>query len=137
MPEHWDPTDRQAGVAIADAALARLGAPYRYGGTTGGGYDCSGLVYRIYLEHGIQLPRTVREQAQVGQDVRSLVPGDLLFFRLSGGSASHVGIYVGDGGFVHASTGRRQVVRDDLRTNEYFRERYLGARRILPLDDAD
>jgi cell wall-associated NlpC family hydrolase len=124
-----------SGESIAAAAEARLGAPYVYGGNGGSGFDCSGLVCKVYGEHGIRLPRTVADQVRAGTRVDRLVPGDLVFFRLSGSTASHVGIYVGEGRFVHASTGRRRVVVDSLADDQYFRDRYVGARRIVPLSD--
>jgi len=136
-PDGWDPYATDAGVSIAKAARRRIGAPYRYGGTTSHGYDCSGLVYRVYLEHGIVLPRTVRELATTGIPVRGPRAGDLVFFRMGGSAISHVGIYIGDGRFVHASSGRDRVVADDLAESEYFRARYVGARRILPLVGSD
>ncbi len=136
-PAGWDPTAPGAGQTIADAARGRLGMPYLYGGSTQRGYDCSGLVYRIYLEHGIRLPRTVRDQVKSGIDAGRPRPGDLLFFRLGRGKVSHVGIYLGDGKFVHASSGRQEIVMDDLNVSDYFRRRYAGARRIVPFRPAD
>ena len=137
LPAGWDPTARGAGASITAAARLRLGAPYRYGGTTQQGYDCSGLVYRVFLDHGLHLPRTVRQQVQAGTAVGRPAPGDLVFFRLRGNNPSHVGIYLGEGRFIHASSGRRQVVTDDLNRSEYFRRRYAGARRIVPMGRSD
>ncbi|MGD8395817.1 MAG: C40 family peptidase [Candidatus Eiseniibacteriota bacterium] len=135
----WDPGAIDAGHEIARAARTAVGASYRYGGATRRGFDCSGLVYRTYLDHGIRLPRTVRQLLRAGRPVSSvsqLAPGDLVFFRLGGRRVSHVGLYLGDGEFVHASSGRRQVVVDDLDGSAYFRDRLVSARRIVPLATA-
>ncbi len=111
--------------------MSQLGTPYRFGGANPRGFDCSGLVQHVFRSHGLSLPRTVADQARVGRPTRRLLPGDLVFFRLSGQGPSHVGIYVGGERFVHASSGRQAVAVDDLATNSYFRARYAGARRVL------
>jgi cell wall-associated NlpC family hydrolase len=103
------------------------------GGTTRTGFDCSGLVLTVYEKFGIAMPRTSHEQAEFGEKVdRSrLEPGDLVFFRTSGTTKiSHVGIYSGDGEFIHASTRSKRVKFDRL-DNKYFRKRYATARRVL------
>ncbi len=123
------PTGRE----IAARALAYLGAPYRRGGTSADGFDCSGLVQRIFLDHGVALPRTADEQAAAGAavDREELAPGDLVFFRFAKPKPTHVGIYVGHGRFVHAP-GRSSPVRLDEMSSEYFRRRFAGARRVIP-----
>ncbi len=112
-------------VPLPDATLApalraahdALGTPYRYGGEDRHGFDCSGLVQWSYARAGLYLPRTTEEQfadtTPIGME--AVVPGDLLFFRLQGRQVSHVGIYVGDGAFIHApATGRRvEIARLD------------------------
>ena len=117
--------DRKAVVAEADK---QLGVPYVYGGTTPAGFDCSGFT-RWVFEHalGTSLPRTAAEQSVLGKKVSldDLVPGDLLFWG-GAGDAYHVGIYAGDGEYIHASTGGGRVMRA---TFDYFAPDF--ARRIM------
>lgn len=119
------------GGTIAGTALALRGVRYRPGGDDPSGFDCSGLVVYVFAQHGIGMPRLVREQYEVGRRVKpaALEPGDLLFFSTKGGGASHVAIAIGDNQFVHApnSTG---VVRVEALSSDYWGPRYLGARRI-------
>ncbi len=116
---------------VVELAEQYLGAPYRSGGTTANGVDCSGLTFAVYREVGVKLPRSSDEQVNVGAPVSrdELAPGDLIFFG-SSSNVSHVGIYAGDGEFIHASTRSRSVRFDRLDTT-YFRNRYLTARRVL------
>lgn len=116
-------------------AIGLVGTPYRYGGDSPqGGFDCSGLVQFVFRDSaGIRLPRSTREL--VAMDARrvdrdQLRGGDLVFFNPGGGGASHIGIYVGEGRFVHAPN-RGGTVRLDLLDSEYWRRAYAGARRIL------
>lgn len=108
-----------------------LGIKYRYGGTTTKGFDCSGFVRYVYGKLGIDLPRSSREQYKVGQKVAKdeLRVGDLVFFNTNGKGVSHVGIYMGDGRFVHSSTSKG-VTYTSMK-DKYYSKRYLGARRIL------
>jgi cell wall-associated NlpC family hydrolase len=119
------------GNEVVERAEEFLGTPYRSGGTTSNGVDCSGLTFAVYREVGVRLPRSSDDQARVGEAVPrdALAPGDLVFFG-SSGNVSHVGIYKGDGEFIHASTSAREVRFDRLDTT-YFRNRYLTARRVL------
>jgi cell wall-associated NlpC family hydrolase len=121
------------GYALVGTALALRGAPYRNGGTDPKGFDCSGFTQYVFEQHGIALPREVREQYRVGQAVNAddLAPGDLLFFATTDKDASHVAIAVGGDEFVHApsSTG---VVRVERLSAGYWAQRYLGARRVAP-----
>lgn len=114
--------------AIVSEAKEQLGVPYVYGGTTPVGFDCSGFTRWVY-EHalGRTLPRTAAEQSTLGKGVSldSLVPGDLLFWG-SAGNAYHVGIYVGGGEYIHASTGGGRVMKV---TFDYYAPDF--ARRIL------
>ncbi len=108
------------------------GTPYRLGGSDRRGMDCSAFVRQAYQEaFDIRLPRTTREQQRVGQGIHSrwLRPGDLLFFRPARGNR-HVGIYMGDNQFIHASTSAG-VTRSRL-DDRYWRRSLTGARRVLP-----
>ncbi len=113
-----------------------LGVPYKWGGTTRQGMDCSALTRAVYREaYGVELPRTSRQMYRLGKKVTApgqLQAGDLVFFRIdtSGPGISHVGIYVGDGQFAHASSSRGGVI--DPLSSPYFDKRYAGARRVLP-----
>ena len=102
---------------VARAAVSMIGAPYRYGGSSPRGFDCSGLVQYTYAQAGITgLPRTVSalERRVRPISLADLEPGDLLFFRLSGKKTSHVAIYVGDRAFVHAPSGGKWVEKVDF-----------------------
>jgi LysM repeat protein len=111
-----------------------LGVPYQLGGSTFKGIDCSALVRKIYEVFNIQLPRTAREQFSIGKKVEKnqLEEGDLVFFRESGNRA-HVGIYVGDNQFVHASSYSRQVKMDYLDA-PYYSKRFLRGVRVKELE---
>jgi len=119
------------GQAVAEYALAFRGVPYRFGGSDPAGFDCSGLVHYVFLQYGINLPRIVGEQWQVGEKVKpsEIKPGDLLFFSTKGPGATHVAIAVDSGHFVHApnSTG---VVRVEALSSTYWGSHYIGAKRI-------
>ncbi len=120
------------GREIAADALGYVGIPYRSGGMDASGMDCSGLVGRVYLDHGVPLPRTAEEIAKVGDPVPrdQLAPGDIVVFAIAGDQPSHVGIYVGGDSFVHAP-GRGDRVRAGDLASEYFRTRFRGGRRML------
>ena len=117
--------------AVVRRALGYLGTRYRYGASGARGFDCSGFTSYIYRQHGINLPHNSAAQYRVGKPVSrsELRPGDLVFFRTRGSRISHVGIYIGDGKFVHASSARGRV-RVDTLTSGYYHQRYVGARRI-------
>lgn len=114
-----------------------LGAPYRMGGATVKGIDCSGFVRKMYGLFDISLPRTAREQSTVGVriDRDKLEEGDLVFFRTRR-PFGHVGIYIGNNEFVHASYKSRAVRIDNL-DMPYFQKRYQHAVRVKGLDDND
>jgi murein DD-endopeptidase len=115
----------------ADQAMAMVGAPYRYGGVDPTGFDCSGLVHYSFGKIGISLPRDTRSLRRIGVevDLDDLAKGDLVFFDQEGKKSSHVGIYLGDGRFVHApSTGGK--VRADKIDLTYWRKHFTEARRI-------
>jgi cell wall-associated NlpC family hydrolase len=109
-----------------------LGAPYTYGGNSKEGIDCSGFTVRVYESATRkQLPRTTREQYQVGDPVEKdrLQFGDLVFFNTTGRAPSHVGIYIEDDLFAHASV-TRGVTFSSLEST-YYRSRFIGARRVV------
>ena len=118
------------GMAIVQSAWQYMGVPYRWGGTSMSGIDCSGLVLRAYQAHGINLPRTAREQINVGTPVpiEQLQPGDRIYFSGGGEYVDHTGLYIGNGQFIHAS-GRRQAVGVDNLFDQRYTSIYVGARR--------
>lgn len=126
--------DAFSATSVTIRALGLVGTPYRYGGNTpDSGFDCSGLVTYVFADMlDLRLPRTSRELARVqGPKIapERLSTGDLVFFG-SGADVWHVGIYVGEGRFVHApSTGG--TVRLDALDNPYWQRHYSGAKRVL------
>lgn len=119
------------GYALSGTALALRGAPYRLGGDDPSGFDCSGLVQYVYQQHGVVLPREVRQQFRVGKTVDRdrLEPGDLVFFSTVAPGASHVGIIIGGDQFVHAPS-QRGVVRVETLSSQYWASRFVGAKRV-------
>lgn len=113
---------------VVETAKRYLGIPYRYGGESPDGFDCSGFVMYVYDRNGLRLPRATAEQYRSGRPVsrRSLRPGDLVFFSIRGGRISHVGIYAGGESFIHAPSSGKCVSFARL-DNDYWRKRYAGA----------
>ena len=136
-PRSWPvvaPRDPVAANAVLMRAISLVGTPYRYGGNTpDGGFDCSGLVNYVYRDMlDLRLPRSSRELAAFqGPKIspQGLTAADLVFFG-SAGNVSHVGIYVGEGRFVHAPT-TGGTVRLDRLDGPYWRDHYSGAKRVL------
>lgn len=116
---------------ILQAAAAAIGVPYRYGGATRAGFDCSGLTQFAYRAAGIAIPRTAAAQHHDAVAVAraALQPGDLVFFATGRGGVDHVGIYAGDGRFVHAPSSGRAVSFGDL-ADPWYAARYAGAGRF-------
>jgi cell wall-associated NlpC family hydrolase len=120
---------------IVETALDQLGEDYEYGGADpDDGFDCSGLIFYSYREAGVQLPRSAAAQRKAGRAIpfKDAKPADLLFYRFSdrGPAYLHVVMYLGDGQAVHAPArdGKVEVIRV---TAPYWRQRYVGATRIL------
>lgn len=110
------------GERAAAVALNQLGVPYRYGGSSPRGFDCSGLVQYSYARAGKYLPRTTAALWNQAEpvDSRNLRAGDLLFFSIAG-KMSHVGVYIGNGRFVHAPSSGKSVSVENLRSDYYAR----------------
>ena len=135
-----DRVNRHVNPSLASTALNYLGIKYRFGGNTPSqGFDCSGLVrYAAEQSLGLKLPRRSAEMARLGESVKraELERGDLVFFNTRGQRFSHVGIYLGDGNFVHApSTG--STVRVESMSKAYWQKRYNGARRLASMGGSD
>ena len=116
---------------IVKTAKQYIGLPYRWGGESPQtGFDCSGLTMVVYRLNGLDLPRSSRQQWKAGRPIKrsQLERGDLVFFATSGGRrVSHVGIYTGNGNFLHAPRRGRNIEIVSL-ANSYYKKRYLGAR---------
>ncbi len=132
--KNWNGKPPKGDSAVTNIVLARahkgLGTPYHFGGTTPGGFDCSGFVQWAYKGAGIKLPRTAQEQSLAGYKIRDksqLRAGDIVAFRRRGGY--HTGIYIGNGKFIHAPR-RNQTVRVESMDTDYFARNYIGGRRI-------
>jgi cell wall-associated NlpC family hydrolase len=116
---------------LVRTALAYRGTPYRFGARGQSAFDCSGFTSYLFAEEGVGLPRTAAQQFRKGVVVpkAQLQPGDLVFFKNTyKRGVSHVGIYIGNGNFVHASSGGRAVRVDSL-DRAYYRRHWAGARR--------
>jgi len=129
--------------SVVALARAQIGTRYRTGGESPDkGFDCSGLVQYVIAGLNLQIPRTARQQATVGvplaRDTSRLLPGDLLTFsKGKKGRVSHVGIYVGEGRYVHASSVAGKVIESSInRPFSPLIKAWHGARRILSLDDS-
>ena len=119
------------GYAVAGAALALRGRPYRNGGSDATGFDCSGFAQFVFGQHGVALPRGVRDQFQVGRSItpQEVAPGDLLFFSTTPPGVSHVAIALGGDQFVHAPSSNG-VVRVERLSAAYWSRRFVAARRV-------
>ena len=130
-PEALNGTASLAQKIIA-TAKQYIGVPYLWGGSTPSGFDCSGFVQYVFNRHGISLPRTSKEQWTVGKSVSkdALKPGDLVFFANTYTTGiSHLGIYIGNNQFIHASSSKGVTVTD--LNNAYWAARYYGAKSVI------
>lgn len=119
------------GEFILESAKSQLGKRYKFGGTSPKtGFDCSGLTWYSHNRNGIKIPRISSDQYKGGKRIsrKDLMPGDLVFFETYRRGASHVGIYTGSGKFIHSLNRGKNVAIQKL-SNNYYKKRYLGARR--------
>ena len=127
------PSTSEKMKSVLQRAFSLLGTPYRWGGTSPDtGFDCSGLVGYVFRTIGIDLPRVSREMVGAGAPVNdraALAEGDLVFFGRNGSRIDHVGIYVGDGKFLHAPRTGRDVTVSSLASG-YWAQKYMQARRV-------
>ncbi|MDD2497146.1 MAG: NlpC/P60 family protein [Desulfitobacteriaceae bacterium] len=119
-------------TTLIECAKTLLGTPYSYGSSGPNYFDCSGFTMTVFSQIGIELPHSSSLQSKKGEPVEKnrLIPGDLVFFNTSGKGVSHVGIYIGDNSFIHASSTQKKVVITPMADN-YFAKRYVTARRVL------
>jgi len=113
---------------IVRTAKRYIGVKYKHGGTTPGGFDCSGYTKYVYKKAGLTIPRTTQKQYNQGKRVRlrDAGPGDLVFFNTSGRGISHVGVYVGNFRFLHAPRTGKKISYASLK-NRYWKRKYKGA----------
>ena len=118
-------------VTLTRNAMRFLGVPYVFGGTSSNGFDCSGYVQHVYAMLGYRIPRTADAQYYAGKRIagRLMAPGDLVFFQTYASGPSHVGIYLGNDRFVHASSSRGVTVSS--LHESYWSARYIGAKRLI------
>ncbi|HEX6746288.1 MAG TPA: C40 family peptidase [Longimicrobium sp.] len=126
--------------SVVQLARQQLGRRYIFGGTTPSGFDCSGFLKYLMRAMGYELPRTAAQQAQAGREVprdpSQLRPGDILTFG-RGGRVTHVGMYIGNGRFIHASSGSGRIVEANLdRPASHLVRAWYGVRRLLTDDDS-
>lgn len=129
------PVGQASASTTADAVIAEarkhMGTPYRYGGTTPSGFDCSGFVRYVFNKNGIHLPRTAAQQYGVGKRVSKseLQKGDIVFFSHGSGRIHHNGIYIGNGQFIHSATSKGISIASI--NGSYWGPRYVGAKRVI------
>lgn len=125
-----NPTEASRANEVETISKQYINTPYRWGGTTPAGFDCSGFLTFVYQQVGVQLPRTSAQQFNFGQAISgNLMVGDAVFFTTYASGPSHSGIYLGNNNFIHASS---SGVRISSLREAYWSTRYIGARRFLP-----
>lgn len=117
------------GNDIIQQAKSFIGTPYVWGGTSPGGFDCSGFIQYVYKQNDLLIPRTVSDIWNFSEVISSPSIGDLVFFETYQPGPSHMGIYLGEGNFIHAGSSRGVEI-SNLNDNNYWKTRYLGAKRI-------
>ncbi|SEW17680.1 NlpC/P60 family protein [Chryseobacterium wanjuense] len=137
LDSKFDGTVSKSINEILKDAEKYIGTPYKFGGNTSSGFDCSGFTVKVFEENDFKLPRRSSDQAEAGEkiDIKEVKPGDLLFFATAGGSrVSHVGIVhdIGNDGevkFIHASTSKGVIISS--LNEKYWNKAYLHAQRVL------
>ncbi|OME75947.1 hydrolase [Paenibacillus sp. FSL A5-0031] len=126
--------EKSASSELTDSVNEVIGTPYKWGGTTVKGFDCSGFILHIFNQFDVNLPRTSKSQAEVGNkvDKEELREGDLVFFNTSGRGISHAGIYIGEGKFAHSSSSKGVTI--SKLSDDYYEKRYVTARRVVKED---
>ena len=129
------PTSTRTAAAVLPTAERYIGVPYKWGGTSPAGFDCSGYTQYVFAKHGVRLPRTSRAQASAGDnivDYRALRAGDLIMFAESGKPISHVAIFAGNDRIIHSSRSGSGVRYDNLTSDRgtWFRNHMVVARRV-------
>ncbi|MCX7913754.1 MAG: LysM peptidoglycan-binding domain-containing protein [Thermodesulfovibrionales bacterium] len=133
-------SDELSGLSLRERLIVfakkMMHLPYRFGGNSPFGIDCSAYVQKVYSLIGLNLPRSAREQFRLGEEVKKdeLAVGDLVFFRTYASFPSHVGIYLGNNLFIHASSKTKKVTIDSLET-PYYLKRFIGAKKIISEED--
>jgi len=132
VPESPEFAEKTASDKLVTFAKKLLNIPYKFGGNTILGIDCSAYVKKVYGLMGVNLPRTAREQFNEGEQIEKekLLVGDLVFFRTYASFPSHVGIYMGNNLFIHASSKGKKVTIDNIET-PYYMKRFIGAKRLI------
>jgi cell wall-associated NlpC family hydrolase len=126
-PTDWDDKNQ----SFVDTAMLYRGVPYRWAGMSSRGVDCSGLVSLVLKSHGVEAPHNAARLYNLGTSVLfdDLQSGDLVFFASRGKAVGHVGIYIGDAKFIHASSRSGRVTVNSL-SEKYYKQHYVGAKRV-------
>ena len=130
-PRPPPPAAADSGAQIAAIARSLVGAPYHFGGADQGGFDCSGLALYVHERVGLTIPRTAaaQQRAALAVPLAQLAPGDLVFFRIHSRSVDHVGIYSGEGRFIHAPRAGLAVASADL-SRGFYAQHFAAAGRF-------